>query len=145
MERRDRVGPVELVRDVPPGSVHDEDGVAIGGELAGQLVYERLHGGNARLRQHEGNARIPLWANSTKDPCSVVAHVPEAAWANTPFIPDPSCAADLPHAGFVLVPQFDGPTVRLLVGDLRQPARESFLKRSRAAGSALGWLGRVFW
>ena len=74
-----------------------------------------------------------------------MAHVAQPARADAAFVPDAPGAADLANAGFVLEPQLDGPAVRPLPRDPLQPVRESFLKRSRAAGSALGWLGRVFW
>jgi len=143
VERRDSVRPVEVACDVPARPVHDEHGMPIGGELAGEFVDKRLHGGHARLRQHEGHACVAP-GQSLRRSCNLVAHVFEASRSDAALVPDTAGAADLSDASLVLEPQLDCAAVRPLLGDPLQSARESFSKRSRAAGSAFGWLGRVF-
>jgi hypothetical protein len=73
-----------------------------------------------------------------------VAAVDDAGRADAAFVPDARAASLLPDPGLVLAPELDlgaGAPPR----DFGQRGGEApFLKRSCAARSAFGWLGRVF-
>jgi hypothetical protein len=118
--------------------------MAVGGQLAREFIDQRLHGRHGRLGQDERDTGIALRTDGTEDPGCVMAHIAEPTGADAAIIPDAPGAADLTDAGLILVPELYGTAVRAITLDPLQLGRESFLKRSRAFGSALGWLGRVF-
>lgn len=97
-------GQVSLAASVPAGTIHDEHGMAVGGQLAREFIDQRLHGWHGCLGQDERDTGIALWADGAEDPGCIVAHVAEPAWADAAIVPDASGTADLADAGLILVP-----------------------------------------
>ena len=104
MQRRDGFGPGELGGDVPAGTIHDEHGMAVGGQLALKFVDQRLHGWHGCLGQDERDTGIALRTYGAEDPGCIVAHVAEPAWADAAIVPDAAGTADLADAGLILKP-----------------------------------------
>jgi hypothetical protein len=144
VERRDRRRPGQPMGDVPAGAVHDQHGMAVRRQVGGEFIKQRLHRRDARLGHDQRHASVALRADGAEDPGRFVAHVPEPARADAALLPDAAGAADLADPRLVMEPQLDRPAMRLFGGDPLQLLGERYLKRSRATGSALGWLGRVF-
>ena len=47
------LGDLELVGAVPPGAVHQDDAMGLGGDVAADLVEMHLHGGCVGEGEHE--------------------------------------------------------------------------------------------
>ena len=114
------------------------------GQRGGEGVEEGLGGGRADLGGDQGEGLVGAGADRGVQPRGGVAAIHHAARAAAPFIPDAGAAALLADTGLILAPDLDC-GLGMGARDRVQGGGEApFLKRSRAAGSACGWLGRVF-
>ena len=127
---------------MPPRLVHDHDGVLVGGQRLAEPVQERLHGRGGHLGQHEREAlpRRGLHGGEQVRPgVALVAKARRALAAGEPTVAD---APFLPEAGFVLEPERQALAGMVRCGPVQRALQPPFANASRAAGSALGWLGR---
>ena len=129
---------------MPPRLVHDHDGVLVGGQRLAEPVQERLHGRGGHLGQHEREAlpRRGLHGGEQVRPgVALVAKARRALAAGEPTVAD---APFLPEAGFVLEPERQALAGMCRRGPVQRGLQPPFANASRAAASALGWLGRAF-
>jgi hypothetical protein len=54
---------LELVGAVPSGTIHEDDSMGLGGDVAADFLEMHLHGTRIGEGQHEGGALTPHWAN----------------------------------------------------------------------------------
>jgi len=114
------------------------------GQGGAEAVEKGLHCRRPHLGEHEGEGLVGAGADGAEDPGRRVPLVDDAARAGAALVPDTGTATLLAHAGLVLAPELNL-GVGVGTGGLLQGGGEApFLNRSLAAGSALGWLGRVF-
>ena len=60
-DRRNVSGHVKVCRRVPPGAVHQQDGLGAGSDVTGYLIEMELHRFGIGLWQHERGANSKPW------------------------------------------------------------------------------------
>lgn len=110
----------------------------------GEAIKEDLHRGGADLGQDEGESVVGASADGAVEPSRGIAVVDQALGSDAVLEPDTRAAAFLADAGLILAPElYLGVGMGLCDGPQRS-GEAPFLKRSCAAASAFGWLGRAF-
>ena len=84
------LGDLELVGAVPPGAVHQDDAMGLGGDVAADLVEMHLHGGCVGEGEHESGTLGSHGTDCAKEVGVRVALIGGQAW---PLFPSsPKCA-----------------------------------------------------
>lgn len=110
----------------------------------GEAVEEDLHGGGADLGQDEREGVVRAGADGAVEPGRGIAVVDQALGSDAALEPDAGAAAFLANPGLVLAPELDLGLGMGLRDGAQRGGEAPFSKRSCAAVSAFGWLGRVF-
>ena len=100
-------GDLEFVGAVPSGTIHQDDGVGLGGDVAADLVKMYLHGACVGEGQHEGGPLAPPGADGAEQVGAGVSLIGGQAWACSGLGPKSRAAVLLPQPGLVLKPDLD--------------------------------------
>jgi hypothetical protein len=132
------LGDLELAGAMPAGTIHQDDGVGLGGDVATDLVEVHLHGAGVGEGQHEGGALAPAGTDGAEQIGVGVALVGGQARACSPLRPNARPSVLLSQSGLVLEPNLDplGFGQTGYVG--RQRAGEVFLNASITRSSCPG-------
>ncbi len=98
---------LEFAGDVPSGTIHQDDGVSLGGDVAADLVKMYLHGTCVGEGQHEGGPLAPPGADGAEVVGVGVSLIGGQAWACSGLGPNSRAAVLLPQPGLVLKPDLD--------------------------------------
>ena len=93
--------------------------------------------------QHERETLAGRGPDSCEQVCPGVALVAQAGWALAAGKPAVAHAPFLPETGFVLEPERQALAGMCRRGPVQHGLQPPFANASRAAASALGWLGRA--
>ncbi len=89
------------------GTIHQDDGVGFGGDVAADLVKMYPHGRCVGEGQHEGGPLAPPGADGAEVVGVGVSLIGGQAWACSGLGPNSRAAVLLPQPGFVLKPDLD--------------------------------------
>ena len=135
---------VQVVGDVPPGLVHDHDGMLAWRNGCGKPVKEQLHCCGVQLRQHQGERGAGLWLHRREQVRPGVALVTQAWRSLAADEPAVAGAALLAEPCFVLKPQRQAAAWMRRGDAVQLVLKPPFDQAWQAAGSALGCDGRAF-
>lgn len=124
---------------MPAGTVKYDQSVCASSHRFGDLCQVQGHGFGVGFRHDQSCGFGALWANGPKYVRPFVARVTGRARAGAPFGPNAGQGALLPHARFVLKPDFQGLVFRRLGQGLCYRLGKVFLKVSWADTSDFGW------
>jgi hypothetical protein len=93
---------------MPAGTVGDDCGMNLGGELSANFVEMQLHHGSVGAGENQPNGDIALWTEGAKDISVVIACVDGHGRTGSFWCPAMRASPFLTDAGFVLTPQFNG-------------------------------------
>ncbi len=122
-------GHVELARGVPPGLIHDHDGMGVRGDGARYLLEMERHGGAVAGRQDQARSLALLRADGAEDIGRAGALIVGCAG------PGERDLVLLADTGFVLEPDLYPCTRGLAPRDVRHEGGELFLNSSTAYSS----------
>ena len=134
---------LELVAAVPSGTVHQDDTMGLGSDVAADLVGMHLHGGCIGEGEHESGALGSHGADGAEQVGVGVALIGGQARPRTRLCPNSHAAVLLSQSGLVLEPDLDprGLGQTRYVG--RERTGEVFLNASITRSSCLGCCGRA--
>jgi len=117
---------------MPPGLIHDQDGMGAWRDGTGYLLEMERHGGGIAEREDQARALAFLWADWTEDIGRTGALIMGCAGPGAASGPSPRDLVLLADAGFILEPDLYPCTRGLAVRDVRHEGRELFLNASMA-------------
>ena len=101
------LGDLELVGAVPPGAVHQDDAMGLGGDVAADLVEMHLHGGCVGEGEHESGTLGSHGTDCAKEVGVRVALIGGQAWPCSLLRPNAHTPVLLSQPGLVLEPDLD--------------------------------------
>jgi hypothetical protein len=110
IDQGDMVGQAQGLPALPASAVGDHGGVDLGGECGADLIEVQLPHGGIGARQNQADGTVAGGAESAEDIGILVARIDGHRWPRAFGRPGMGAAAFLPHAGFILAPQFNGLT-----------------------------------
>jgi hypothetical protein len=133
----------QVLGDVKPGTVENQDGVSAVGNFSANDIEGNRNRPSVKKGQHYAHSLSSLRTRRAKD---IRPNPTLISWRGrtTPALcPDPRQCALLPNPRFVLHPNLDRLASRMLRQRCGYVGCEVFLKTSCAAGSILGLNGRT--
>ena len=101
------LGDLERVGAVPPGAVHQDDAMGLGGDVAADLVEMHLHGGCVGEGEHESGTLGSHGTDCAKEVGVRVALIGGQAWPCSLLRPNAHTPVLLSRPGRVLEPDLD--------------------------------------
>ena len=119
--------------DMPPGLIHEQNGVSAGLHGKGDLLEVQRHGLGVAVRVEETGRLAERGTNGAEDIGRGGSLILQGERSRAAFRPASRDLVLLTDAGFVLEPEFKWLAAGR--GDLRQEVRDFFLKAATAASS----------
>ena len=101
------LGTLSWVGAVPPGAVHQDDAMGLGGDVAADLVEMHLHGGCVGEGEHESGTLGSHGTDCAKEVGVRVALIGGQAWPCSLLRPNAHTPVLLSQPGLVLEPDLD--------------------------------------
>ena len=86
-EKRDVVGQIEVMGDMPPGAIEDNDGMGAEGDLRADFSEMQGHGFGIGMGENQGRRPVAFGAGRGEQIGSLVALIPRLSWTATPACP----------------------------------------------------------
>jgi hypothetical protein len=138
---RDVFRHVQLRGDMPPGLIHEQNGVSAGVDGKRDLLEVQRHGLCVAGRHDEAGRLAERGTDSAEDIGRGGSLILQGKWSRAAFRPASRDLVLLTDPGFVLEPDFE--QLAAGFGDRRQEVRDFFLKAATAASSCSWWRGRA--